>query len=151
MITVDVFPGRDPSPRRLGTDVVDAPTGVSFRAALHPLELAGRVVASRYELRGSARAEGARPPHSRLRQLFASGQLSGHASETAGGLAASLAGRLTLEIILAGRGSGRTHVLLLEGWASTYCLQWWLWNATKQLRFIADARIAPGRPLCFRA
>lgn len=104
----------------LGADLVDAPAIAALRLALYPLELAGHVVALRHELRGAPGAEGPRPPHSRQRQLFTSGQLARDAAEAARGLAAAFLRRaLTLVIVLAGRRSRRAHILFDEGRTST--------------------------------
>lgn len=119
MIAVDHVLGGSPGSRDLDADLVHTPASDLLRIALYPLELARLVVAFRYKLRGSARTKSTRPSHGCLRQLLASCQFSSNAPKTTGCLAATLAGRLTLEVILAGRCSVRTYVLLVEGWAST--------------------------------
>lgn len=114
--------------RYLDADLVHAPAAPLSLMALYPFELAGLVITLWYKLRRSAWTKGARSSHGCLRQLFATCQLADDAFPTAGCLAATFSQRLTLEVILAAWRSCGTHVLLLEGWASTYRLQRWLCN-----------------------
>lgn len=130
IVAIDHILGGSPSTWNFGTDFVHAPAVFLSRITLYPLELAGLVIALWYKLRRSTWTKGARSSHGCLRQLFTSCQLADDAFRAASCLAATFPRRLTLEVILAIWRPCGTHVLLLEGWASTYCFQRWLCNTS---------------------
>lgn len=126
IVAVDDVLAGCPGPGDFHADSVNAPAAASLRVTLYPLELAGDVVATRRKLGRAPGAQGPRAPHSRERQLLASGQLAGDAPETACGFAATFLRRaLALEVILAGRRPRRAHILLVERRASAGRPQRW--------------------------
>lgn len=110
VVAVDEPALGDPGARQLGPELVDAPAvGLGLvGVALHPLELAGRVVAARHPGRRAA-------PPGRQGQLLAAAQLAGDAATAAGRQAAALRGRRALGVAAAGRRAGRADVLLGVG------------------------------------
>lgn len=128
IIAIDHVHGVSSGARDLYADLVHAPALLFSWVALYLLKFACLVIALWYKLRGSTWAKSTRSSHGCLRQLFTSCQLAVDAFCSASCFAATFTSWLTLEVIFTSWCPCRTYILLLEGWASTYCLQWRFYN-----------------------